>query len=184
MKNSLSASYLTYEDEYWTLYHFKPYSRIHGYLIGVWLGCEFYSYKYDKKEPEESEEGEKPSQPLLHQVFDSMKHQKQMTICYMCLGVLMQILMVLFHRWINMNPYTISEAWSIIYLLFCRPIYISGLSLIFLPILVKNSSTNPLRKLLGHEYWIPQARLCYGVFLCNSMFMQYRIYDSQHGLMV
>ena len=48
-KNTLSASYLTYEDEYWTLYHFKPYSRIHGYLIGVWLGCEFYSYKYVKK---------------------------------------------------------------------------------------------------------------------------------------
>ena len=107
-----------------------------------------------------------------------------MTICYMCLGALMQILMVLFHRWINMNPYTISEGWSIIYLLFCRPIYITGLSFIFLPILVKNASTNPLRKLLGHEYWIPQARLCYGVFLCNSMFMQYRIYESQHGLFI
>ena len=151
-KNSLSASYLTSEDEYWTLYHFKPYSRIHGYLIGVLLGCEFYSYKYVKKE---SDDEEKPSESLLHQLFDSMKHQKQMTVCYMCLGTLMQIMMVLFHRWINMNPYTISEAWSVIYLLFCRPIYISGLSLIFLPILVKNTSTNPLRKLLGHEYWIP-----------------------------
>jgi hypothetical protein len=85
-KNTLSASYLTYEDEYWTLYHFKPYSRIHGYLIGVWLGSEFFSYKYEKKV---LEEGEEPSQSLIHQVFDSMKHQKQMTVCYMCLGALM-----------------------------------------------------------------------------------------------
>lgn len=52
--NKMSASYLTYEDGYWTLYHFKPYSRIHGYLIGVWLGCEFYSYNYIK--PAEGEE--------------------------------------------------------------------------------------------------------------------------------
>jgi len=44
--NTLSASFLTNEDEYWTLYHFKPFNRIQGYLIGVCLGCEYYSFKY------------------------------------------------------------------------------------------------------------------------------------------
>jgi hypothetical protein len=128
----MSASYLTYEDEYWTLYHYKPYSRIHGYLIGVWLGCEFYSYKYTNRNSED----EDVKQSKIHQLFDEMKHVKEVMICSMGVGALLQILMILFHRWINMNPYTISEAWSVIYLLLCRPIYITGLSLIFLPILV------------------------------------------------
>ena len=44
--NNLSASFLVDEDEYWTLYHFKPFNRIQGYLIGVWLGCSYHTYKY------------------------------------------------------------------------------------------------------------------------------------------
>ena len=44
--NDLSASFLVDEDEYWTLYHFKPFNRIQGYLIGVWMGCSYHTYKY------------------------------------------------------------------------------------------------------------------------------------------
>ena len=131
-KNKMSASYLTLENEYWTLYHFKPYTRIHGYLIGVWLGCEFYSYKYTSRNSEDDE----TKQSNIHQLFDAMKFEKEVTMCSIGVGSMLQILMVLFHRWINMNPYTLNEGWSVLYLLFCRPIYITGLSFILLPILV------------------------------------------------
>jgi peptidoglycan/LPS O-acetylase OafA/YrhL len=168
-KNRMSASYLTYEDEYWSLYHYKPYSRVHSYLIGVYLGCEYFSYKHSPRRNVAN--GVEVAQPLVHQMFDTMKYQKQMMMLYMCLGVLMQVLMVLFHRWINMNPYSISEGWSVFYLLFCRPVFITGHSFFFMPIVLQNVSTKPLQKVLGHEHFIPYARLCYGIFLCNSMFL-------------
>jgi hypothetical protein len=107
-----------------------------------------------------------------------------MMIVVMILGFMLKLMMILFHRWININPYSLGEGWSIVYLLFCRPVYIIGTSLILLPIVIQNNSTKPLRKFLAHSYWVPQSRLCYGVFLCNSMFMQYRIYDMERGLWV
>ena len=56
--NDLKASYLTYQDEYWSLYYYKPYTRIHGYLVGLWFGCIFYSYKHENPEVEEAGEEE------------------------------------------------------------------------------------------------------------------------------
>ena len=44
--NDLQASFLASDDEYWTVYYYKPYTRIHGYLIGVYFGCEYFRFKY------------------------------------------------------------------------------------------------------------------------------------------
>ena len=46
LTNDLVASYLADQDEYWSVYYYKPYTRIHGYLIGIFLGCEYFKYKY------------------------------------------------------------------------------------------------------------------------------------------
>jgi len=45
LANELSVSYFTYNDEYWTIYYVKPYSRIPVFLIGVIIGCSYFSYK-------------------------------------------------------------------------------------------------------------------------------------------
>jgi len=45
LANDLSVSYFTYNDEYWTIYYVKPYSRIPVFLIGVLIGCTYFSYK-------------------------------------------------------------------------------------------------------------------------------------------
>jgi len=37
------------KDEYWTLYYFKPFSRIHSYMIGVFLGTSYFTYKCEEK---------------------------------------------------------------------------------------------------------------------------------------
>lgn len=50
VKNSLSASYFTYNDEYWTIFYEKPYARAPAYLIGVVWGCSYYTYKHEREE--------------------------------------------------------------------------------------------------------------------------------------
>jgi len=47
LTSDLSASYETKQDDYWASYYFKPYARIHGYLIGLFLGCEYFRFKYE-----------------------------------------------------------------------------------------------------------------------------------------
>lgn len=54
LANSLSVSYFTYKDEYWTVYYVKPYSRLPVFLVGVVAGCSYYTFK---KEGEEVVEG-------------------------------------------------------------------------------------------------------------------------------
>lgn len=49
--NDLMASYLVDQDEYWSDYYYKPYTRIHGYLIGIMLGCEYFKFKYKLSGP-------------------------------------------------------------------------------------------------------------------------------------
>lgn len=48
--NSLSVSYFTYKDEYWTIYYVKPYARIPVFLIGVLAGASYYTFKWDEPE--------------------------------------------------------------------------------------------------------------------------------------
>lgn len=45
--NDLSVSYFTYNDEYWTEFYVKPYTRLPVFLIGVITGCSYYSLKYE-----------------------------------------------------------------------------------------------------------------------------------------
>jgi len=49
-QNSFSASYLTYSDEYWTIYYKKPFCHFHSYNIGMIVGCVYFSYKYQEDE--------------------------------------------------------------------------------------------------------------------------------------
>jgi len=48
--NDLSVSYFTYNDEYWTIYYVKPYSRLPVFLIGVICGCSYYSLNFEEAE--------------------------------------------------------------------------------------------------------------------------------------
>jgi hypothetical protein len=50
LANSLSVSYFTFKDEYWTVFYVKPYARITVFLIGVLAGCSYFTFK--KEEPE------------------------------------------------------------------------------------------------------------------------------------
>ena len=46
--NNISASYFTYDDDYWTVYYEKPWARLPAYLIGTAFGCSYYTYKHEQ----------------------------------------------------------------------------------------------------------------------------------------
>lgn len=96
----------------------------------------------------------------------------------------MQVLMVLFHKKINNNPNSISPALNLIFLLIARPVFVTGFALVMMPIILGNKSTKPISGLLSHEFWIMPTRLVFGVFLCNSVLMQFYIYDSERGIWI
>lgn len=185
--SDLSASYRTHNDEYWTNYYYKPYTRIHGYLIGIVLGCEYFSYKYEDKNPAGADEEEAARTKLkisekIHSFFDQVVAQKGLTVALICIGFMMTFVIQLFHHYVNNHPTDLSLFMTLIYLIFARPIFVSGYALMLLPILLGNVSTKPIRRLMQHRFFIPQARLTYGIFLCNSVFMQFHIFNSEHGL--
>merc|ERR1719446_1064683 len=51
-----------------------------------------------------------------------------------------------------------------------------------MPLILNNQFFSPLQKLMAHSYWAPYARLTYGVFLCNSIFMEFRIFNLEQGI--
>lgn len=65
-----------------------------------------------------------------------------------------------------------------------RPFYMFGFTLIILPLIVGNEGLSPLKKALSHKYWVPFAKLTFGVFLCNSMWMEFRTFNLTNGMWV
>lgn len=45
VSNNFRPSYLTFDDEYWTIYFKKPFCHFHGFAIGMYIGCLFFTYK-------------------------------------------------------------------------------------------------------------------------------------------
>ena len=94
----------------------------------------------------------------------------------------MQIMMISFCKMISSILNGAPKGWSVIYLLFSRPIFIIGFTMVIMPMILQNSMTKPLRAILGHSYFAPYARLTFGVFLSHSVFMQFNIFNLQNGL--
>jgi len=67
----------------------------------------------------------------------------------MIMGCLIMFAMIEFHHWINNHPYS-SEGWSVVFLLFARPLFIFGLAMVVLPIILDNKSCRPLARLMSH----------------------------------
>ena len=87
-----------------------------------------------------------------------------------------------FNKIINWYPEKWSLGWSLVYLISSRPLYTIGIGLITMPLILNNQFFSPLQKLMAHSYWTPFARLTYGVFLCNSIFMEFRIFNLEQGI--
>jgi len=85
-------------------------------------------------------------------------------------------MMVLLNQKVNNSPNG-SYALTIIFLLTSRPLFVTGFALFILPIVLGNEVVRPVARFMAHEYWSYESRLVFGVFLCNSILMQYFTYD-------
>lgn len=68
------------------------------------------------------------------------------------------------------------------FLLFSRPIYILGFTLYLMPLIMQNHLLKLFSNFMSHRYFVPYAKLIYGVFLCNTIFMQFRIFNLENGV--
>ena len=109
-----------------------------------------------------------------------MKEQNMTGGLCVVLGMLIQFIILIINSAVNNHP-DIGVVGSMFYLLLSRPVYIVGFSLMVMPLILQNKVCKPLVNILAHKQWIPCARLTYGVFLCNTIFMQYRIFNLEHG---
>lgn len=189
--NDLVASYLVDQDEYWSVYYYKPYTRIHGYFIGVFLGCEYFKFKYKISGPqnddidaqsEQSDASEQKSK--MDQSFESIRDSKKTSFLCILLGVILQQMMIQVQKKINNNPGQTSFFTNLMYLILARPVFVIGFVLITLPLILGNPLLRPILRLMNHEYWVFVSRLVFGVFLCNTIFLQYHIFNTERGLIL
>ena len=128
-----SASFLSQNDEYWTDYYTKPWTRIHGYLIGMLLGCHYFSFKYER-----DEENNEPIPSKITTIFIQMRdNNKTMLLCNL-LGFFLMSMMTIFCLLVNKSADQGSAFGNLLYLLFSRPLFIFGFSLIIMPSLLGN----------------------------------------------
>jgi len=100
----------------------------------------------------------------------------------MVLGLILMFMMLTFNKLININPDGVSFFYSFVYLLISRPCYTIGFALFIMPIILENPICNSLRGFMASSYWAPYSRLTYIVFLSNSVFMQWRIFNLERGI--
>jgi peptidoglycan/LPS O-acetylase OafA/YrhL len=89
--------------------------------------------------------------------------------------------MVFMMQIINNSPNGVSTVANVFYLLFSRPLYMIGFTMIMLPIIAGAPVTKPLYNFLSHSFWVPFSRLSYGAFLSHGIFMQFREYNTEKG---
>ena len=168
--NSLSVSYFTFKDEYWSIYYVKPYARMPVFLIGVLAGCSYFTYK--KEDPETQR---------IAKIIEAIAHSQSRALLSGVLGFLIMIVMVTFMQVINNFPNDVSTGTNLFYLLFSRPLFITGFSMLCLPIIANSHPFRPLKDFLSHSFWTPFSRLSYGAFLSHGIFMQFREYNTERG---
>ena len=156
-------------DTYWVNIYMKPWTRLPGYLLGVHLGTSYFSYKYDRE----------PQGPLT-KMFLAVTNQKAMTTLSLSVGTFLMFMMTAFCK-ICLEGDGPTTAWTSIYLLTSRPVFVLGFSLVFMPLLLESKLLKPLTAFLSHSWFAPYARLSLGVFLCNTIFMQFDTFNLVNG---
>jgi peptidoglycan/LPS O-acetylase OafA/YrhL len=98
------------------------------------------------------------------------------------LGWLLNFLTVKVLIWINLASGNVNIWVSVMYLLFERPLFITGTTLQILPFLLRTPGFKPIANLMSSAMWYPLARLTYGAYLCHGILMLFRTYNTSQGV--
>jgi hypothetical protein len=118
-------------EQYQTEFFNKPWTRISTYLIGVFFGCQYFSYKSSDSNADK----------LVIQAFDGIKSSNAFTILTEIIGFFLMFSMTTFGKTIAASEK--SGGMTILYLVTSRPVYTLGFSLVMLPMLLRNELVVP-----------------------------------------
>jgi peptidoglycan/LPS O-acetylase OafA/YrhL len=141
------------------------------------LGCNYFTYKYER-----DEDGNELHPSKLSNLFTAMKEDNKIMLICNGSGSLLMFILCAFCKTVNLDGDNISITGTLIYLLFSRPLYIFGFSLYVMPYILKNRMIGMIRSMLVHRHFVLYAKLTYGVFLSNTIFMQYRSFNLENGI--
>lgn len=83
---------------------------------------------------------------------------------------------------INATSDNVSTWISLLYLLFQRPLFVTGTAISILPFLLKTPILKPISQMMASSVWYPLARLSYGAYLSHGIFMLFRAYNTEKGV--
>lgn len=139
----------------------------------MFCGCSYFSHK-----TRTFKSGSK-----LEQFFITMKEHNTNALIMFALGFLIQLLILALNKMNQNNPNS-GLGWNLTWLLLSRPLYCIGFSLIVMPLIVGNEGLSHFIRAFSHHYWVPFSKLTFGVFLCNSMLLEFRTFNLTNGTWV
>ena len=166
----LSPSYLRFSQEYLTYYFYPPWTRISPFLIGIFVGLMYASYR---------EEG--VHNWLVKMAYAIRKFRFLRWGMY-TIGAFIMFWMIYAFYWMANYPRDWSQADDSAFLTFMRPLFTFGVALIFTPALLGRAK--PLRKLLGNQAMTFLSKLTYGIYMIHPLLMEYRQWSLQKAIYV
>lgn len=149
--------------------YYKPYCRVGPYFIGLLGGFIYHAYKKHKI-------GE-DFDPLAGSIAAGIN--KNRYIRWGCYAV--GLFLINFFIFIQYDAYSSNDAWSrrqnSAYFAFQRFSWGLGLTLFFLPILMGHMSF--LRPFLQSNWWVPTAKLVFGIYLFHMIVGDVYFYSQQ-----
>lgn len=130
------------------------------------IGVNYFTYKYER-----DENGNELHPSKLSHLFTAMKMDNKVMLMCNGAGSLIMFILCVFCKNVNLKGDNISITGTFVYLLFSRPLYILGFTLYIMPYILKNKMLGMIRGMLTHRHFVLYAKLTYGVFLSNTIFM-------------
>lgn len=125
---NLSPSYLSPNNTYWDMYLRKPFPHFHSFSIGLILGCGYHAYKNDQLK----------QGSVIQACFQSIKESRVHGVVVFTIGLMIQLITCVLTKFTN-NRADLGFAWNTMYLLFSRPLFTVGFSMMVLPLVLNNA---------------------------------------------
>lgn len=164
LKFDLSPNFLTYKDQYWNSLYDKPYYRLPCYLIGIVMGCCYYSYKHEETDAEyvqsnirrrTVEEENDPTimnsevkpmpQNVLVAFYTKINKSGVLSIVVIILAFIFNMILTSSLSLINEENIQVNSVWNVLFLLFQRPISVITKSLGLMVLILGNQVTFPMQ---------------------------------------
>lgn len=148
LRNDFTASYFTYKDEYWQVFYEKPWARFPAYLLGLVLGCSYFTYKHEQDmrpgrktqaffEAEFGYVERAPEKNIFVLGMHAIKLKSIAALASVAIGIILQFSMVHILVMINMKAENdLSQFWNLVYLLIQRPLFCAGSALLTFPLVL------------------------------------------------